>query len=148
MHIELRVEGITVVDGELDLHSLISRLREAVEYGLWSSSPLTYDQAKDLLIRLDTKTLELVRQIVLRGGSITWPHVAEICGIPTEDYDEFYNEWVKPLNRVVATVRGEEPSALIGWFPGQGDWETDDEGNIRFDIDGPALRSLRKVLIG
>ncbi|PVE20641.1 hypothetical protein DC522_31070 [Microvirga sp. KLBC 81] len=148
MHIELHIDGVTVVDGELDLRSVINRLEEAEEYGLWASSPLTFDQAKELLIRLDTRTLELVRQIVLRGGSITWPHAAQICGIPDEDYDAFYREWVKPLNRVVATVRGEEDSVLIAWRPDQGDWESDAEGNTRFDIDGQALKSLRKVLIG
>ena len=48
MHVGLRIDGVTIVDGELDLHSLVIRLKEAEEYGLWLCTPLTFEQAQDL----------------------------------------------------------------------------------------------------
>ncbi len=148
MHIELRVEGITVVDGELDLRSLIERLEELEDYGLWSSAPLTFEQAKDLVSHLDVRSLELVRQIVLRGGSITWPHVKRICGIVTGSFYDFERDWLTPLCGLVLKVRGEVPSELITWIPDGPEWSSEGMKDVKFYIDGPALRSLRTVLLG
>lgn len=148
MHIELRIEGITVVDEDLELGPLISRLQEAERCGLWFSAPLTFEQAKNLVSRLDATTLELVRQIVLRGGSITWPQAAKICGIVSGDFNEFETIWLEPLNRVVEAVSGGERGRLITEDPNDPAWDTGDMKDVKLDIDGPTLRSLRKVLLG
>lgn len=148
MHIDLRIEGVTVVNGELELHSLIKRLQEAEEYGLWLCTPLTFEQAKDLVSRLSPEALELVRQIVLRGGSITWPNVMKICRISTGGFPEFFFQWHEPLTRSVATVTGRTSGELVAWIPDTPEWDTDDCKDVKFYIDGPALKSLRQVFLG
>ncbi len=149
MHIELRIEGITVVDDELELHSLIERLEEAEEQGLWSSPPLSFEQAQDLVSRLDTTTLELVRKIVVRGGSISWSLAMQTCGNFKGILGEFETKWLEPLSRMTGAVRQNPPEMLIHWMvPGPESKMSEDVDAMKFCIDGPALRSLRKVLIG
>lgn len=148
MYIELSIDGVTVINAELDLPTLVRRLQEAEECGLWLSAPLTFDQAKDLVSRLDTRTLELVRQTVFRGRVITWPNAMEICGITTGGFHEFDREWLNPLDRMVETVRDGEPGVLISWVPDTPEWHSEDRKDLKFYIDGPALKALRKVLIG
>jgi len=147
MHIELRIDGVTFIDSKLDFRSLITHLEAAEEIGPWASDPLTMDQAKDLLIRLDPKQLELVRQIVLRGGSIAMPEIAKVCGITTGDLDTFANDWLPPVNRIVETVRGGDSRTLINWKPDRPDWGNEAWEDIKYYIDGPALQSLTKALL-
>jgi hypothetical protein len=147
MHIELRIDGVTFIDSKLDFRSLITHLEAADEIGPWASDPLTTDQAKDLLSRLDPKQLELVRQIVLRGGSIAMPEIAKVCGITTGDLDTFASYWLLPINRIVETIRGGASCTLIAWKPDRPDWGNEACQDIKYYIDGPALQSLTKALL-
>ena len=148
MHVDLRIDGVTIVDGELDLHSLIIRLQEAEEYGLWLCTPLTFEQAQDLVSRLSPEMLELVRQVVLRGGSITWPNVMKICRIGIGGFHEFLFQWHLPLKQLVGTVTGRNTGELVTWIPDALEWDSDGCKDVKFYIDGPALTSLRQVLLG
>ncbi len=153
MHIELRIDGITAVDEELDLRALIDLLEEADEDGFWWSAPLTFRQAKDLLSRVDTRTLELIRQIVLRGGSITWPHVGRIFGIGPSNWLELHAEWLMPLNQLAGAVSRETNQNrklrwLIRWDQITPEREANNLRDVKYEIGDADLQSLRKALLG
>lgn len=84
MRVELQFEGKIVITSniaEADLRSVMSLVKSAEVEEPWYSTPITVAQAKELIGLLDTKSVELLRQIVLGDGSITWPEVQKICGI-------------------------------------------------------------------
>jgi hypothetical protein len=91
--------------------------------------------------------LELVRQVVLRGGSITWPNVMKICRIGIGGFHEFLSQWHLPLKQLVETVTGRNSGELVAWIPDGPEWDSDGCKDVKFYIDGPALKSLRQALL-
>ncbi len=152
MHIELRVEGKTVLNGEVDLRFLVNLLndieKDIEQEGTWASTPIDVDQAKAVINLLDKKTVELLRWIVIGGGSITWPKVQEICGIKGKDFAYFRSRYQEQIRIAVRTVTQGQGGVLIWWEEDAPGWDTDDWRGAKLEIDGPALKSLKAVLIG
>jgi uncharacterized protein YheU (UPF0270 family) len=112
------------------------------------SDPITMAQAKELIACLDEKCVELLRQIVLGDGSITWPQVQQICGIEGTDFGHYHYCYGEKIRQALHTITQGEHRYLITYEDGAAAWDTDDWKDARLEVDGPALMSLREVLAG
>jgi hypothetical protein len=149
MRLELRFEGkieITGNDGDADLHSLLSSLLQDFEVEeLWHSPLITVAQARELIRLLDANSVELLRQIALGDGSITWPYVERICGIKGTDFVQYLVRYNDKINAVLQAVTQGKHSWLITYEDGAPAWATDDWKDAKLEIDGPALLALKKI---
>jgi hypothetical protein len=149
MRVELQFGGKIVINGniaEADLRSLMSLAKSAQVEEPWYSAPITVAQAKELVSLLDTKSVELLRQIVLGGGSITWPQVQKICDIKGTDFGQYHYRYGDKIERILWMITQGEHRYLITYEDGAPAWETDDWKDVKLEIDGPALLSLKEVL--
>jgi hypothetical protein len=154
MRVEVQFEGELVITGnvaEANLGSLMGLLTNVkVEKRLEPdeppySDPITAAQAKELVSRLDTRCVELLRQIALGGGSITWPQVQKICGIKGRNFGQYLDQYHHKINDAVRMVTRGEHRFLITYEDGAPAWETPDWKDAKLEIDGPALMSLKEV---
>jgi hypothetical protein len=109
------------------------------------SDPITVAQAKELIGLLDEKSIELLRQIALGDGSIAWPQVQNICGISGTDFGHYHYCYGEKIERALQTITQGEKRYLIMYEDGAPAWDTDDWKDVKLEIDGPALMSLREV---
>jgi hypothetical protein len=136
--------GFDPISGSTFVFDALAKSAEVEEP--WYSAPITVAQAKELIGLLDTKSVELLRQIVLGGGSITWPQVQKICGIKGTNFGHCLDQYNHKINDAVWIVTQGEQRFLITYEDGAPAWETDDWKDAKLEIDGPALMSLREVL--
>jgi hypothetical protein len=111
----------------------------------WHSAPITVAQATELIALLDATSVELLRQITLGGGSITWPQVQKICDIEGTDFDRYHSHYEARIKQAVQTVTQGKHAFLITYEDGAPEWCTDDWKDAKLEIDGPALLSLKEV---
>jgi uncharacterized protein YheU (UPF0270 family) len=109
------------------------------------SDPITVAQAEELLGLLDEKSIELLRQIVQGDGSISWPQVQNICDISGTDFGHYHYCYGEKIERALQTITQGEQRYLITYEEGTPAWDTDDWKDVKLEIDGPALMSLREV---
>jgi hypothetical protein len=151
MRIEVRLEGKTVVDVNFDLRYLIGLAQDAEKdiqrRGAWGSSPIDIYQARAVIRQLDEKAIELLKWIVLGGGNITWPKVQQICGIEGRDFGDFERRYLQAIHDAVRAATDGKYSFLLWFTDGAPEWDTPDWRDAKLEIDGPALTSLRAVLI-
>lgn len=148
MRVDQQCEGKNVVTGKIPKVGLGSQisLGEAAEIKQsWYSDPITVAQAKKLIALLDEKCVELLRQIVLGDGSITWPQVQKIYGIEGTDFGHYHYCYGEKIEEAVRMVSQGEHRYLITYEDGAPAWVTDDWNEVKLEIDGPALISLREV---
>ncbi|GEO17451.1 hypothetical protein [Microvirga aerophila] len=148
MRVELQFEGEVVITGKLaeaDLRSLLSLFKDAEVEETWHSAPITVTQAQQLIALLDAPSVELLRQITLGGGSITWPQVQKICDIKGTDFDRYHSYYEERIEQAVRTVTQGKHAFLITYEDGAPEWCTDDWKDAKLEIDGPALISLQEV---
>jgi len=110
------------------------------------SDPITVEQARELTGLLDETCVELLRQIVLGDGSITWPQVQAICGIEGTDFGHYHYCYGDRIEEAVQAITQRASRYLITYEEGTPAWDTDDWQDVTLEIDGAALMSLREVL--
>ncbi len=150
MRVKLQFEGKIVITGNIakaDLRSDMGLVKGAEMEEPWYSAPITVAQAKELVSLLDEKSIELLRQIVLGGGSITWPQVQKICGIKGTNFRQYRDQYDKKINHAVRMVTQGEHGGLITYEDGAPEWCADDWKDAKLEIDGPALMSLKEVFV-
>lgn len=145
MKVNLTLEGKVLISIDVELPSLATLANCADEDGPWHSAPLTIAQANELIGLLDTSSVDLLRQIVLAGGSITWPKVQEIYGIEGNDFGQFLYFYENGIKQALLTVTQGKHAWLITWEDGAPAWEAKDWKDAKLEIDGPALVSLTRV---
>jgi uncharacterized protein YheU (UPF0270 family) len=151
MRVELQCEDKIVMTGnslEAESRPQIGLNEGAEVVQPWYSDPITVAQANELIGLLDAKSVELLRQIVLGDGSITWPEVQKICGIKGTDFGQYHYQYGDKIEQAVRTVTQGEHRYLITYEDGAPAWDTDDWRDVKLEIDGPALISLREVFAG
>jgi hypothetical protein len=108
--------------------------------------PLAVEQIQELIGLLDEPSITVLREIVLRGGRISWPRVQEICGMDPGNPDQLTQRCFGAINEALYNVAGDEADLLVfsGFAiePKEGDVDT-----RKIMIDGPALSSLKNVLV-
>jgi hypothetical protein len=146
MHLELRIHGQSVISAEVDLRSLAKHLTDFNPDDLWMSTPLAVEQIQKLVGLLDAANVSVLREIALRGGRISLPRVQEICGTDPGDTRQLSERCFVKINEALHDVAGEEADLLLHTRPGI----EPEEGAVdtrEIIIDGPALHSLKKVLV-
>jgi hypothetical protein len=146
MKLNLTIEGKVLISIDVELSSLANLANCAEEDEPWHSASITVPQAKELIGLLDTSSVELLRQIVLAGGSIAWPKVQEIYGIEGNDFDQFLFHYDNGIKQALRTVTQGKHAWLITWEDGAPAWEAKDWKDAQLEIDGPALVSLTRVI--
>lgn len=102
-------------------------------------------RAEELIGLLDETRIELLRQIVLGNGSISWPQMQNICGISGTDFGHYYYCYGEKIERALQTVTRGEQRYSITYEVDTLAWDADDWKDVKLDIDDPALTSLREV---
>lgn len=112
------------------------------------STPITSEQAKELIQKVDKATVEVIRQALLneRDGVavIDWSVAKKITGV--KNWVQFARGRLGGLHRSLSKIIGQPKSTLI--WEGEG-WVDDEEGDYSSGtlvIDGPAVRSLKIAL--
>jgi hypothetical protein len=148
MRVEQQYEDKIVMTNhspEAVLHPQISLSEGAEMEQPWYSAPITVAQAKELISLLDTWNVELLRQITLGGGSITWPQVQKICRIRGTNFGQYHDQYGGKIDQVLRAITKGEHRYLITYEDGAPAWDTTDWKDAKLEIDGPALTSLKQV---
>jgi hypothetical protein len=114
----------------------------------WSSTPITSEQARELIQKVDKATVEVIRQALLNEKDgvavIDWSVAKKLTGV--ENWVQFARGRLGGLHRSLSSIIGQPRSTLI--WEGEG-WVEDEEGDYSsgtLAIDGPAVRSLKIAL--
>lgn len=148
MRVRLQCDGRTESTNNLtdgDRRPLISLSKGTDVEQPWYSDPITVAQATKLISLLDTANVELLLQITLGGGRITWPQVQKICRIRGTNFGQYHDQHGGKIDQVLRAITEGEHRYLITYEDGAPAWDTDDWKDVKLEIDGPALTSLKKV---
>ena len=112
------------------------------------SFPLTLEQARQLIAKVDKLTAEVLKAAVADAkddvGVVDWSTIKRITGVT--NWSHFARGRLGGLNRSLASVTNVKGSRLLnedaGWVEdGQGDYSA---GTM--SVDGPAVRALQVAL--
>ena len=148
MRVRLQCDGRAESTDNLadaDRRPLISLSKSTDVEQPWYSDPITVAQAKKLVSLLDTANVELLRHITRGGGSINWPQVQKICHIRGTNFSQYHDQHGGKIDQVLRAITKGEHRYLITYEDGAPAWDTDDWKDVRLEIDGPALMSLKEV---
>jgi hypothetical protein len=143
MHIEILIEGKSVVKADIDMTFLAGTLSPSRGEVLAKSSPMTKAQAEELLARIDSKSAQLLRQIAANNGVITWDEMRAILGIGIDDWNVFSAGRGKGITRALRHILGDRSARLIWW--NDDEWVDDKDPLGPVYIDGLALQALREI---
>jgi hypothetical protein len=148
MNFEMLVDGQSLVKIDLNIPLLTRVLREAAkghEGANATSTPATEAQIKDLLSRIDQRSVQFLKAIgASEDGSITWTKMREIFRIEKEDdWPAYSGSFGKGITRAYRKIMGDKAARLVWWI--DADWEEHDWDSDMCSvyIDGPALSALR-----
>jgi len=144
MHLELKIEGQTVVNANVDVRTLIALLKAAGQAAT-KSTPISVEQATSLINRVDTKSVEFLKLVAENNGFATWPQMQRIFGIKGNEWTEFTSRHGKGITRALRHITGGKHDVLVQWDDDDPEWNADDWKDAKVYIDGDALISLRKA---
>ena len=148
MDFEIKIDGHVAVKAEINPSLFRSFLSgTAPPFGVPKSAPLTAAQVEDLLSRIDTKSVQFLKQIAANNGRITWGDARTIFGIedPT-DWSAFSASYGKGITRAVRNILGDRSARLVWWDDHDKTWEsTESKDPALLFVDGPALQALQQL---
>ena len=151
MNIEMVVDGRSLVKIDVNLATLVLALRESVkkeERGGAESTPANKSQMRELLSRIDQKSVAFLRRIAAsEDGSITWTQMREVFAIKqADDWSAYSGSFGKGMTRAYRNILGDRSARLVSW--NEADWtEYDwDSDMCNVYVDGPALVALRAAI--
>ncbi len=149
MNIEMFVDGQLLVKTDLDFPLLLKVIADAARQHASESksTPATESQMKDLLSRIDQRSVEYLNTIAAsEDGSITWHKMREIFGIKKEnDWAAYSGSFGKGITRAYRKILNDKSARLIWWIEADWDEYEWDSDMCCVSIDGPALSALRSV---
>lgn len=140
MEVELKLDGKSVLKARIRVSALVAAITAALQAEDSEdaiSTPITPDQASELLERVDAKSARFLKRIAENNGNIDWEEMMEIFDI--EDWNEYSTRFGKGITRALRHITGGGRDRLVHW-----DDETWEEESVVY-IDGMALRSLREA---
>lgn len=151
MNFEMLVDGQSLVKIDVDVVLLARILREAArgEDGEDAkSTPATEAQMKDLLSRIDQRSVQFLTAIAKSDdGAITWTKMREIFGIKEEDdWAAYSGSFGKGITRAYRKILGDKTARLIWWIDADWDEHEWDSDMCSVYVDGPALLALRAAV--
>lgn len=130
----------------LDMTALrrIMKAAATLENAAADSTPMTPKQARDLISRIDPKSVDLLEAIAdSEDGRLNWGKMKKILKI--KEWQDFSRRYGKGITRALRYALGDPQARLIHWSDEA--WPDDeklwDESEVW--IDGQALESLRIV---
>jgi hypothetical protein len=140
MEVELKLDGKSVLKARIRMSTLVSAIMSAIQAEDSEdaiSSPITPDQATELLERVDAKSARFLKRIAENNGQIGWDEMIEIFDI--EDWNDYSTRFGKGITRALRNITGSGRDRLVHW-----DDETWEDDPV-VHVDGMALRSLREA---
>lgn len=149
MNLELLLDGRSVVKVELNLPLLVQALQTSVGKDANArSTPATVAQMRDLLSRIDPRSVEYLKAIAKNtDGAIAWKSMRPIFGIEKEDdWSAYSGSFGKGITRAYRKILGDQTAKLVWW--NEADWEKADwnDDMCAVFVDGPALDALRAAI--
>ena len=142
MELDISIDGKKIATLTVDRAALARVLATASDADDTFSTPMTPRNAKDLLSRIDPKSVELLTAIANSdNGRIMWGDVKEILDI--EEWKDFSRRYGKGITRAFRHILDDGDARLIHWD--DDDWEGDEDewDDCEMWVDGQALESLR-----
>ena len=155
MQIQVIVDGQTVLDAALDLDKLLGHgsgdsIVAQIVAGrtVPKSTPISKEQAQELLSRLDPKTVTFLKQLAINGGKMTWSQMRTLFKIPQQgDTKAFTAHYGKGLTRSLRNITGDPSANLIFWDDDE--WVDENKFDALYVYcDGPALAALQAIVAG
>jgi hypothetical protein len=154
VELELSIDGASVLTMQLNA-KLVAQLLQMEPVptnvaALAKSTPITKDQAADLLSRINGKSVHFLKTLAANDGAITWGEMRNIFGIPkVENWDWFSAGHGKGITRALRHILNDKSARLVWW----NDQEWDgvplaQQDSCKVYVDGPALDALREVSKG
>ena len=143
MQIEVKLDGRTVVNADLELDTAMAVVLSAIQASPKSrSATITEDQAQILITKIDGRSVDLLKLIASNGGFATWREMRKVLGIDDE-WAEYTTRYGKGITRAFRHITGDN-GKLIFWDDNDPIWDVN-ESEGRVYIDGKALQSLKAV---
>lgn len=142
--IVLQVGGVTVFDGNIhlsDLLKVITTQPETVKSAIYKSTALSEEQMRQLMTKVDQKTVLFLKRIASNDGSITFGEMCQIFDI--KEWSGFSSRFGKGLTKALRHMTGDATASLVWWVDDE--WGIDDDPDGEVYIDGPALQALKAV---
>lgn len=149
MMLELLLDGRCVVKVDLNLPLLVQALQSSVGKQVNArSTPATEAQMRDLLSRIDPRSVEYLKAIARNAdGTITWKNMRLIFGIEKEnDWSAYSGSFGKGITRAYRKILGNQTAKLVWWNDADWDEADWDDDMCAVFVDGPALEALRAAI--
>jgi hypothetical protein len=148
MNFEMFVDGQSLVKIDLNFPLLARVIREAAkdhEGADARSTPATEAQMRDLLSRIDQRSVQFLKAIgASEEGSIAWTKMREIFHIEKEDdWAAYSGSFGKGITRAYRKILGDKAARLVWWIDADFEEHEWDSDMCSVYIDGPALSALR-----
>lgn len=147
--LELLLDGRCVVKVDLNLPLLVQALQSSVGKQVNArSTPATEAQMRDLLSRIDPRSVEYLKGIARNAdGTITWKNMRLIFGIEKEnDWSAYSGSFGKGITRAYRKILGNQTAKLVWWNDADWDEADWDDDMCAVFVDGPALEALRAAI--
>jgi len=150
-NIVLTVDGQIAIDADINLPLIIKLLRGASVAALIQrvpkSTPISTDQARELLARVDEKSAHFLKQLAANGGEMTWGEMRKLFGIgDVQETSAFTNRYGKGITRALRHLLGDKSARLVWWDDFEWVWDDLDKvDGYKVYMDGPALRALQEA---
>ncbi len=144
IHVTLSIGGEVVFTGEISVAKFLLALTASTSNPATGTShhksyPITVEQAKHLIRKIDKKSANFLRTLAHNDGEITFKSMCEIFDI--ERWAEYSGSFGKGITRALRHMTDNSSASLIWW--NDDEWVVDDDPNGSVYVDGQALKSLQ-----
>jgi hypothetical protein len=153
MKLELRLDGVLILETKVDGANLSPALDGALKSidvfrNRIISSPVTQDELRIFLGKLEPVHFRLLKEIALAGGGLSWTKIRRILEIPNEDDFEVFSFGHYEIITMHFRAALRNHDARIIWWNERDWWNNDwDSALCSVHIDGPALSLLQYVVL-
>jgi hypothetical protein len=149
MNLEIKLDGKSVVNLEIDVHSLMliakTLTQEPPPLSESRSTPLSVTQARELLANIDPKSKAFLLKLAKQGGKLTWGEMRKIFELDDDaGWSSYTRAWGKGITKAVRYILKDKQARLI-WSVDE-EWEDDCDPLGPVYVDGVALESLKSLL--
>lgn len=150
-NIVVTVDGQVAIDADINVPLIVRLLQRASAVTLTQSvpksTPISTDQARELLARVDEKSAHFLKQLAANGGKMTWGEMRKLFGInDVQETSAFTNRYGKGITRALRHLLGDKSARLVWWDDFEWVWDDLDKVDAyKVYIDGPALLALQEA---
>jgi len=146
MQFELKIDGHPMASLDVDVaavKAVLAHLAFVPATNSARSTPMTPAQVRELLSRVDPKSVAFLTALAKSSGELRWPQMQEIFEI--DAWNDYSRRFGKGITRALRFVLGDDNAKLVWWD--EADWPDDEEwSQSKVYVDGQALQSLQEVV--